>query len=429
MPFSDLPLSPDLLRALAGLGLSEPFPVQSAAIPPILAGRDLCARAATGSGKTLAFALPIVELLCRGSPRGGSSVSALVLVPTRELADQVGGVFLDLARELRRPFSVRVVHGGTSINPQMLALRGGADVLVATPGRLLDLAAKNAARLGSVRFLVLDEADKMLDLGFSEELSAVLALLPVGRQTLLFSATLSEKLEDMAAAALRDPERIAVDGMGGAAPGGQGAASSAANGAVPGAGPDTGAGPEALPAGKTAELVYLAARDDKGPLLRRLIAEGPVDGRLAAAASPGASGAAGSGYERVLVFASSNRRADNVSRKLNNNGIAAAPFHGDLSQGARTKALADFRSGKLRVLVASDLASRGLDIEGLPCVVNYELPRAPLDYVHRIGRTGRAGGSGLAISLVCPEEEAQLRLIEKRIGRRLERMGAPSPSA
>jgi superfamily II DNA/RNA helicase len=356
-------------------------------------------------------------------------------VPTRELADQVGGVFLDLARELRRPFSVRVVHGGTSINPQMLALRGGADVLVATPGRLLDLAAKNAARLGSVRFLVLDEADKMLDLGFSEELSAVLALLPAGRQTLLFSATLSEKLEDMAAAALRDPERIAVDGMGGAAPGGQGAAPSAAKSAVPGAKPGAGPGPEDLPAGKTAELVYLVARDDKGPLLRRLIAEGPVDGRLAAADSPGASGAAGaisaagSGYERVLVFVSSNRRADNVSRKLNNNGIAAAPFHGDLSQGARTKALADFRSGKLRVLVASDLASRGLDIDGLPCVVNYELPRAPLDYVHRIGRTGRAGGSGLAISLVCPEEEAQLRLIEKRIGRRLERMGAPSPSA
>jgi superfamily II DNA/RNA helicase len=409
LPFSDLSLSPDLLRAIAGLGLSEPFPVQSAAIPPILAGRDLCARAATGSGKTLAFALPIVELLCRGPSRGGSSVSALVLVPTRELADQVGEVFGELARSLRRPFAVRVAHGGTSINPQMLALRGGADLLVATPGRLLDLAAKNAARLGGVRFLVLDEADKMLDLGFSEELAAVLALLPAKRQTMLFSATLSGKLEDVAAAALRDPCRIVVEETGGAAEGGPSA--------PPGAEP----GPEPLPAGKIAELVYLVARDDKGPLLRRLIAEGPSDGRLV---TVGASGAAGSGYGRVLVFASSNRRADNVSRKLNNNGIAAAPFHGDLSQGARTKALADFRAGKLRVLVASDLASRGLDIEGLPCVVNYELPRAPLDYVHRIGRTGRAGGSGLAISLVCPEEEAQLRLIEKRIGRRLERVEA-----
>jgi len=413
LPFSDLSLSPDLLRAVAGLGLSEPFPVQSAIIPPILAGRDLCVRARTGSGKTLAFALPLVELLGNASSRRGSSVSALVLVPTRELAAQVGGVFEDLARGLRRPFAVRVAHGGTSINTQMLSLRGGADVLVATPGRLLDLASRNAARLGSLRFLVLDEADKMLDLGFSEELSAVLALLPPRRQTLLFSATLSGKLEDVAAAALRDPEQIAVDEIGGAASGAAHGAPEAA------AGPDSA--PAALPEGKTVELVYLVARDDKGPLLRRLIAEGPSDGRLV---TVGASGAAGSGYGRVLVFASSNRRADNVSRKLNNNGIAAAPFHGDLSQGARTKALADFRAGKLRVLVASDLASRGLDIEGLPCVVNYELPRAPLDYVHRIGRTGRAGGSGLAISLVCPEEEAQLRLIEKRIGRRLERVEA-----
>jgi ATP-dependent RNA helicase RhlE len=401
------------LRVVAGLGLSEPFPVQSAAIPPALAGRDLCVRARTGSGKTLAFALPIVELLCREGSRRGSSVSALVLVPTRELADQVGAVFQDLARGLRRPFAVRVAHGGTSINPQMLALRGGADLLVATPGRLLDLSARNAARLGSLRFLVLDEADKMLELGFSEELSAVLVLLPAKRQTLLFSATLSGKLEDVAAAALHDPEQIAVDEIGGEAAGAMPRAPSGP--AEPG--PDSAA----LPEGKTVELVYLTARDDKGPLLRRLIAEGLGDGTLGAADSPGADG---SGYERVLVFASSNRRADNVSRKLNNNGIAAAPFHGDLSQGARTKALADFRAGKLRVLVASDLASRGLDIEGLPCVVNYELPRAPLDYVHRIGRTGRAGGSGLAISLVCPEEEAQLRLIEKRIGRRLPRAGA-----
>ena len=408
MPFSDLSLSPDLLRALAGLGLCEPFPVQSRAIPSILAGRDLCVRAKTGSGKTLAFALPLVDRLSRSPSRRGSAVSALVLVPTRELAVQVGGVFEDLARGLRCPFTVRVAYGGTSINTQMLALRCGADVLVATPGRLLDLAARNAARLASVRFLVLDEADKMLELGFSEELSAVLALLPAKRQTMLFSATLSGKLEDVAAAALRDPELIAMDEMGGEAIGAKIAAPS-------GSGETVAAVAEPLAEGKIVELVYLVARDDKGPLLRRLISEGSPDGRLGAAGSPGG------GYERVLVFASSNRRADNVSRKLNNNGIVAAPFHGDLSQGARTKALADFRSRLLRVLVASDLASRGLDIEALPCVVNYELPRAPLDYVHRIGRTGRAGGSGLAITLVCPEEEAQLRLIEKRIGRRLER--------
>jgi superfamily II DNA/RNA helicase len=383
LPFVDMQLSPELLRAVAELGYTEPFSIQSKAIPPILAGRDLCARAKTGSGKTLAYALPILERLGSSASQGGSSVSALVLVPTRELAAQVGKVFVDLVRGSRHPCVVRVVHGGTSINTQMLALRGGADVLVATPGRLLDLAFKNAARLGAVRFLVLDEADKMLDLGFSEELAAVLALLPERRQSLLFSATLSEKLEDVEAACLRDPERIWVDGIGG----------------------ETAAPPGAIASQSgIEELVYAVPNEGKGPLLRRLISAG--------------------GYARVLVFASSTRRADNVSRKLNGNGIVASPFHGDLSQGARSKALADFRSGALRVLVASDLASRGLDIEGLPCVVNYELPRSPLDYVHRIGRTGRAGERGLAITLVSSDEEAMLRLIEKRIGRRLPRAQA-----
>lgn len=401
MPFSDLSLSPESLRAVAALGLSEPFPVQSRAIPPILAGRDLRVRAATGSGKTIAFALPIVDILSRAPRRGGRSVRALVLVPTRELADQVGGVFRDLARGLRSAFSVRVAYGGVSINPQMLALRGGADILVATPGRLLDLASRNAARLGRAEILVLDEADKMLELGFSEELSAVLALLPPRRQTLLFSATLSDRIEDVAAAALRDPELVALDG----------------GDASPAAAPS--AAPRAEPSRDAAlvELAYTVARDDKGPLLRKLIADGSSEGKAGG----------GSGYERVLVFCSSNRRADNVSRKLNNNGISAAPFHGDLSQGARTKALADFRSGALSVLVASDLASRGLDIEGLPCVINYELPRAPLDYLHRVGRSGRAGKEGLAISLVCPEEEAQLRLIEKRIGRVIPREAFSTP--
>jgi superfamily II DNA/RNA helicase len=369
--FDDLKLSPNLLRSLADLGFVEPFPIQTQAIPLILAGRDLCARAKTGSGKTLAYALPILEKLDGSDLRRGSSILALVLVPTRELADQVGRVFVGLVRGMRHPCVVRVVHGGTSINTQMLSLRGGADVLVATPGRLIDLASKNAARLGALRFLVLDEADKMLDLGFSEELSSVLALLPEPRQSLLFSATMSGKVEDVEAACLRDPARVEVDGIGGKEQVG------------------------------IEELVYAVEPEGKGPLLRRLIA----DGR----------------YGRVLVFASSTRRADNVSRKLINNGILASPFHGDLSQGARNKTLAEFREGKLRVLVASDLASRGLDIEGLPCVVNYELPRAPLDYVHRVGRTGRAGERGLAITLVSPDEEAMLRLIEKRIGRKLPR--------
>jgi ATP-dependent RNA helicase RhlE len=395
LQFSDLKLSPDLVRAAAGLGYAEPFPIQAAVIPLALAGRDLRARARTGSGKTLAFALPILELLAGAGPGRGSSVSALVLVPTRELAAQVGKVFADLVGALGSRLVVRVAQGGSSVNTQMLALRGGADVLVATPGRLLDLASRNAARLGSLRLLVLDEADKMLDLGFGEELSRILALLPPSRQSLLFSATLPEELE--ALAGLRDPAFIALD-----EPGGEARAAGSAAGPI--AGPDQG---QLGPGGGIEELVYALGREDKGPFLRRLIAEG--------------------GFERVLVFASSTRRADNVSRKLGNNGIATASFHGGLSQGARNRALAEFREGKTRVLVASDLASRGLDIEGLPCVVNYELPRAPLDYVHRIGRTGRAGERGLAISLVSPDEEEALRLIEKRIGRKLSR-GPKDPS-
>lgn len=394
MPFSAFKLSKALLGALSELGYAEPYPVQAAAIPPILDGRDLWARARTGSGKTLAYALPILERLtsygagaaagARGAQaRGrGNFVTALVLVPTRELAAQVGKVFADLAAAMRSPLSVRVVYGGVSVNTQMLALRGGADILVATPGRLLDLQSKNAARLERLQILVLDEADKILDLGFRDELSSILALLPARRQSLLFSATASSELE--ALASLRDPARIEI----GAAP----TSAALTSAKVPGA---------ADPKGVIDELLYLVARDDKGPLLRRIIAE--------------------RGCERFLVFASSTRRADNVARKLNNNGIAAAAFHGDMSQGARTKALESFRGGSLRVLVASDLASRGLDIEGLPCVVNYELPRSPLDYVHRIGRTGRADRDGLAISLVAPDEEDQLRLIEKRIGHKIAR--------
>ncbi len=439
LPFSDLPLSSGIRRAIAGLGAAEPFPVQAAAIPLVLAGRDLAVSAKTGSGKTLAFAAPILDRLALAPARKGGLVRALVLVPSRELAAQVGAVFIGLCRGAGLSLAVRVAHGGTSINPQMLALRGGADVLVATPGRLLDLAKRNAARLGAVEYLVLDEADKMLDLGFRDELGSILALLPARRQTLLFSATLSGGVEGVAASALRNPVRLALDlpsreepaasggseGQGGAALSGVAQSIAALDGETPsGALPDgatTGAaapsdgdgssgearGAESgglaatLPDG-IEERVYLVGGEEKGPFLRRLLSGGP-------------------GFEKVLVFASSTRRADNVARKLLNNGVAAAAFHGDLSQGAREKALAAFRRGEIRVLVASDLASRGLDIEGLPCVVNYELPRSPLDYVHRVGRTGRAGARGLAVSLVSPEEEAQLRLIEKRLGRKLPR--------
>jgi superfamily II DNA/RNA helicase len=384
MTFPDLGLSAPLSAALAALGIVEPMPVQALAIRPVLEGRDLLVLSPTGSGKTIAFAAPILERLAAAlrpngpgaAPRTKSSMSgnveALVLVPTRELAVQVGQVFDAIASAigdvgshghgaLTRP-RVRTAYGGVSINPQMLALRGGAEVLVATPGRLLDLARHNAARLGCVRWLVIDEADRMLAEGFAEEFGAILALLPSSRQNLLFSATFGSEAERVLGPVLRDPLRL---------------------------------GKESPPEGGA--MIHKAlsvAPEAKGPLLRRLIAEG--------------------NWDRVLVFASSTRRADNVARKLNNNGIAAAALHGDLSQAARTRNLSDFREGKTRVLVASDLASRGLDITGLPCVINYELPRSPLDYVHRAGRTGRAGQDGLVISLVSPGEEAMLRLIGKK---------------
>jgi len=405
MTFPDLGLSPVVSAALASLGITEPMPVQALAIPPALEGRDLLVLSPTGSGKTIAFAAPILDRLVaaaagrparpearsearpearsRARPPLSGNVEALVLVPTRELAVQVGKVFdaigaaygtavgaapgADKSATGRgapaRP-RVRVAHGGVSINPQMLALRGGAEVLVATPGRLLDLARHNAARLGGLRWLVIDEADRMLAEGFAEELGDILALLPASRQGLLFSATFGPEAERVLGPVLRDPLRLGRESP-----------------------PESGI------------LVHRAlsvAPESKGPLLRRLISEGK--------------------WDRVLVFASSTRRADNVARKLNNNGIPAAALHGDLSQAARTRALADFREGKTRVLVASDLASRGLDITGLPCVINYELPRSPLDYVHRAGRTGRAGQDGLVVSLVSPDEEAMLRLIGKKAG-------------
>jgi len=393
MTFQDLGLSRPLSAALAALGIVEPMPVQALAIPPAFGGRDLLVLSPTGSGKTIAFAAPILDRLAaaakerpagrqawpeakpearsRTKPPLSGNIEALVLVPTRELAVQVGRVFdaigaaCDAASDgpglPRRP-RIRVAHGGVSINPQMLALRGGAEVLVATPGRLLDLERHNAARLGRVRWLVIDEADRMLAEGFAEELGAILALLPASRQSLLFSATFGPEAERVLGPVLHDPVRL---------------------------------GRESPPeSGVIVHKALSVAPEAKGPLLRSLIAEGK--------------------WDRVLVFASSTRRADNVARKLNNNGIAAAALHGDLSQAARAGNLSDFREGKTKVLVASDLASRGLDITGLPCVINYELPRSPLDYVHRAGRTGRAGQDGLVISLVSPGEEAMLRLIGKK---------------
>ena len=368
MPFTAFGLSASLLRALESSGYHAPFPVQAQALPPALAGRDVMAVAATGSGKTAAFALPILQRLTVNEPKARGPIRALVLVPTRELAAQVGEVFILLSRFLEVPPRIRVAFGGVSINPQMMALRGGADVLVATPGRLLDLVGRNAVKLGQVETLVLDEADRMLDLGFKDELTALLDLLPPGRQNLLFSATLQQASGGLLAPMLKDPVTL-------------------------------GTLTPPLPPGEVDQRVYLVDQARKGPLLRHLIQKG--------------------GWDQVLVFVASHRRADTVVRKLQNHGLQAEAMHGDLSQGARTGALATFRAGGARVLVATDLAARGLDIEQLGCVINYDLPRSPNDYVHRVGRTGRAGVAGLALSLVAPEEAAHMKLIEKRMGKRL----------
>jgi ATP-dependent RNA helicase RhlE len=365
MPFTALGLAPALARAAAELGFSTPTPIQNEAIPAVLAGTDLLATAQTGSGKTAAYALPLLQRLLQAEPLTPRRVRALVLVPTRELAAQAGEVVRSLAQHLPRRPKVAVVFGGVSINPQMMALRGGADVVVATPGRLLDLVEHNALRLAGVELLVLDEADRLLDLGFADELSRVLALLPAQRQNLFFSATFPPDVQALAGVLLREPTRIDV------------------------------------PAVATEEAVILqqAYRIDtnrRTELLRRLIKT--------------------QGWQRVLVFVATQYLAERVASKLHQGDLYATSFHGGLSQGARKQALDEFKEKRWDVVVTTDLAARGIDIVQLPVVVNYDLPRSAVDYVHRIGRTGRAGASGLAVSFVTPASEAHWRLIEKRQG-------------
>jgi len=365
MPFSSFELSEPLLRAVSHY--SEPTPVQSAAIPLVLAGGDVLATAQTGSGKTTAFVLPLLQRwLSRSAARTnsrGRDVDTLILVPTRELAAQVRNVVQQCSAHLTERIKVVSAVGGVSINPQMMALRGGADVVVATPGRLLDLVDKNALQLSGVKSLVLDEADRLLDLGFADELRRLFELLPERRQNLLFSATFPKAVEALACEWLNEPARIQIDSE-----------------------------PEEAP-----DIEQRAIRvdtDKRTPLLRHLLKTEK--------------------WKRVLVFVASRYAADHVADKLRRNSIPAQSFHGDLSQGARTEALVDFKNSQIRVLVATDLASRGLDIVQLPAVVNYDLPRSADDYTHRIGRTGRAGGSGVAISFVTAAGEAHFRLIEKR---------------
>jgi superfamily II DNA/RNA helicase len=363
--FAALGLSAPLQRACAQAGLAHPTPIQAQAIPCVLRGADLLALAPTGTGKTAAFALPLVERLLAGPPRGYRRVRVLVLVPTRELAAQVAEVFERLGGSAARGLRVVAVHGGGSVNPQMLALRGGADVLVATPGRLLDLLGRNAVRLDAVETLVLDEADRLLDLGFAAEREQVLAALPARRQVLLFSATLPEAVQQLAGALLREPVRLQ------AAP-----------------------QPRALPAIAQRAVAVDAAR--RTELLRHLIRQ--------------------ERWPRVLVFVATRYATEHVARKLATRGVRAVPLHGEMSQGQRADMLAGLKDGRWDVLVTTDLASRGIDIPALEVVVNHDLPRSSADHVHRIGRTGRAGASGLAVSFVSPATLAHWQLIDKRNG-------------
>jgi len=375
--FDTLGLSAQLLRAVELAGYSEATAVQAATIPVVLAGRDVRARAETGSGKTAAFGLPILQLLSEQpravSPRG-NPVAVLILAPTRELVMQIADVLGALARALQPRIKILSVYGGVGVNPQMMALRGGADILVATPGRLLDLHRQRAVEVGGLRVLVLDEADRMLGLGFSDEVNEILALLPARRQSLLFSATFPPALSPLVQALLREPVEIDLAPV------------------------DTQVLIE--------QRVYTVAIERKSGLLIHLIKEHDL--------------------RQVLVFVSVKKTGDRLVQKLNRAQLHAAVFHGDRSQAERQRCLSEFRSGRLRVLIATDLASRGIDIEELPTVINYELPRSPNDYTHRIGRTGRAGKSGVAITLLCPDDHHHFGVIEKRIKQKLARQPDPT---
>jgi ATP-dependent RNA helicase RhlE len=382
MSFDQLGLRAELLEAVASNGYTQPTLIQSKAIPPILAGRDLMGGAQTGTGKTAAFTLPMLQLLAAGraAPSGngnsrgagrrgrrpGRMPRALVLTPTRELAAQVGESVVTYGRGL--DLASTVVFGGVGIRPQIDRLRRGVDILVATPGRLLDHAGQGTVDLSGVEILVLDEADRMLDMGFIHDIRRVLKLLPARRQNLMFSATYSNEIKKLADGILHDPLLVEVARRNTAAEG-------------------------------VSQIVHPVAKSDKRALLSHLIREGE--------------------WSQVLVFTRTKHGANRLAKQLESDGISASAIHGNKSQGARTRALADFKSGRVRVLAATDVASRGLDITHLPHVVNYDLPNVPEDYVHRIGRTGRAGKEGSAYSLVSADERGLLRDIERLLKREI----------
>jgi ATP-dependent RNA helicase RhlE len=369
VPFSSLRLHPDLLRGVKELGFTRPTPIQSEAIPPALAGRDVLACASTGSGKTAAFLLPILHQLME-RPRG--TTRALVLTPTRELAAQILDDLNDLA--VHTPITAAAVFGGVGMGPQEHAFRSGVDVIIATPGRLLDHFRTPYAKLAGLRHLVLDEADRMLDMGFLPDIQRVLRHLPAKRQTLFFSATMPAAIAALTRTLLRDPAEIAL-------------------------------ARRAAPAVGITQAVYPVAQELKQALLLALLGNGAI--------------------QEALVFTRTKHRADRLAHHLVQHGIEAVRIHGNRSQAQRTDALAGFKSGRYRVLVATDIAARGIDVEALGHVVNFDVPVAPEDYIHRVGRTARAELTGDAFTFVAPAEEPDLARIERAVGKRLPRVTVP----
>ena len=363
MSFGNLGLNKSLLDILEKKNFKAPYPIQEKAIPGIIRGKDVLGIAQTGSGKTASYVLPILSSIAIKKGPKNRKIDVLVLVPTRELAQQVKEVFTVFKKGSLSPIKIIAVYGGVSINPQMKSLYG-VSILIATPGRLLDLADSNAVHFNNVRTLVLDEADKLLNLGFKDEMNRIFSLLPAKRQNLLFSATLNEKVEEINQILLKNPSVV-----------------------------NTTTKEDNLD--KITQISYSISKEKKGPFLRYLIKNGNL--------------------KQVLVFTASTYQADNVANKLRKNSIVARAIHGKNSQQSRKNALQDFKDGRLRVLVATDLLARGIDIEDLPYVINYELPRSPKDYIHRIGRTGRAESKGNAITLVSPEDEHHFKIIQKKM--------------
>lgn len=363
MMFSKLGLPEELVNAVEKEGYERPFPIQLEAIPSIIGGKDLLGIAKTGSGKTASFVLPILSNIRKRKELKNRHVNVLIVVPTRELAIQIEGVFKTFAKALPEKIKTLAVYGGVSVNPQMIALQN-VNILIATPGRLIELLDSKAVHLDQVETLVLDEADKLLNLGFKKEMDSIIHRLPEKRQNLLFSATLNEGVENISQLILNEPIVIKI-------------------------------GVEESDIDAIIQKAYSVEEAKKGPLLRYLIKE--------------------NNWKQVLIFTSSVYKADNVADKLRKNGIEATAIHSKKSQLARNTALEKFKSGDLKVLVATDLLSRGIDILELPVVINYELPRSPKDYVHRIGRTGRADKSGQAISLISPNEEHHFKVIQKKM--------------